>query len=221
MSGLPTIIAVFAVLAVIFQVVAHRTFTNEVFWAKTDYVWLCVAALGLVSLAAEARRDSAVHTIYVQKQYILDLAALAEDNVAFSVAFLNAFSEIKVKEETSEVIRQKREFMTLKERLLPYIEYFGAWPRSGWASSTSAFHNEDALLKGLTDQAALKRAASVVESIDAVKKAYDDLLKMETELNASELERLRIYLAPLLLAAAVAVRLGKTTAEVKRKRKGK
>lgn len=220
LTELSTIIIVFAVLAIIFQAVAHRTFANELSWAKSDYFWLCIAALGLLSLTAEARRDDASTLIPIQKEYTIDVAAMAEENVAFSVNYLTIFSEINIKDETPDIATQKQEFITLKDRLLPYLDYFRSFPNPGWASSMNAFHNEDALRKGLTDPAALRRAASVAESMDVVKKSHDELMELQAEFKASIMERIRIHLGPFLLAFALALRLGKTTADVKRKLKG-
>jgi hypothetical protein len=215
MTELSTAIIVFLVSAAIIQIVASRTYANEIFWVSTDYVWLGVAALALVSLTAEARKDEARTLIPVQHGHLQSLAAIAEQEVHFSLNFLTMFIELKVKNETPEIARQKQEFKELKSRLLPYLETFD---EPGWASRIDKFHSEKALLSGLSDPAAVRRAISIGGAMNRVRSSHDELLGLQRKLEIFSLERFHVYLVPFLVAITLAIRLGKTTAEIKRKR---
>lgn len=215
MTELSTAIIVFLVSAAAVQVLALRLYAKEVFWASTDYVWLCVAALALVSLTAEARRDEARASIPAQEEHLRGMAAIAEQEVHFSLNFLTMFIEVEVKNEPPEIALQKREFRKLKTSLLPYLEATG---HPGWASRIDKFHSEEALLSGISDPVARSVALRIGETMNRVRSSHDELLRLKGKLEVSFLERFRVYLAPFLVAITLALRLGKTTAEIKRKR---
>ena len=217
MTELFTAFIIFIVSVVVLQMVALRTYANEVFWARSDYVWLSVAALALISLTAEARKDEARTLIPIQEEHLQGMAAIAEQDVHFSLNYLTFFSEIKVQNQTQEITRQKQEFIELKTRLLPYLEAFSA---PSWVSRIDGFHSKQALLSGLSDPMAVSRATSITKGMDRVRSSYSELRGLQERLEVSFLERLRVYLAPLLVAFVLAIRLGKTTAEVKRKKLG-
>jgi hypothetical protein len=148
MTELSTSLAVFVFATIVFQIAALRTYKNELLWAKSDYFWLGIAALGIISLTADARRNEAERLIPNQNDHLRGMAELAEQNLNFSLNFLTFFSTLPVKDEPPEIARQKKEFVSLREKLLPYSD---SMSKSEWPSRVSEFHQREALLEGLED----------------------------------------------------------------------
>jgi hypothetical protein len=59
MTDLTTAVATLAFLTVVLQVVAWKTYKNEVLWAASDFAWLVIAVPATITLAFEARKDEA------------------------------------------------------------------------------------------------------------------------------------------------------------------
>lgn len=215
MTELSTVAIIFLVLVVALQVFALRTYNSEILWARSDYVWLSVAALALISLTADARMDEARALVPAYEGHLRGMEAITEDDVYFSLNYLKFFSEVRVRGETDEIALQKKDFSKLRSKLLPYRE---AVSTPGWSSTIDAFHSRQELLSGLSSPAAVERATHISEGMERVKGSYEDLRRLQKRLQPSPLERFRVYLEPLLAAAALAIRIGKTTAEVTRKK---
>lgn len=214
MTEISTALGLFVIFSLIFQIIAFNTYKNELLWAWSDYVWLTVATLALITITAEARKDEARTMIHIQEDYLQTMAIIVEQDVHFSLNFANFFSGVNVVDETQEITRNKNELREMESRLLPYLKEFES---NQWISNIDKFHSKDHLLKGMTDPIIQSQIEQLSDSLLRVQQAYNELTELKNKLRTTFLERLRIYLGPILLAFALAVRFAKTTAEIKRK----
>jgi hypothetical protein len=216
MTELSTSMIVFLILLVIFQIIALRTYKNDLLWMISDYLWLGIAVLGIISLSADARKDEARRLIPNQNNYWQAKASLAEQELNFTLNFLTVFMTITVIDEPPHITKQKQEFATLKERLLSYLN---SMKDPNWSKNLDSFHHREMLLEKLTDSMAIKQANNISDAFDRVTKSYQELLDLEARLRLTIWEELKVYLGPILIAFALAVRFGKTTADMMRKQK--
>lgn len=207
-------IITFLVLLPAFQMLAFYTYRYEVRWLYTDYVWLVIAASALIFYALKAGQDEAKRVLPAYDNHLSGMAYVAKGEIGFSDFYLSFFSNVRVTNETEAIRQQKVEFTMLNKRLESYRLRMES---PSWPYEIERFHNCQELSAGLHTKEALHRVTSICEFFKRVISSRTEREELSKRSSVGGYETLEYYGYPFLLAFALAVRLGRTTADVLRK----
>lgn len=210
-----TALIVFIFLTPIFQYLAFKTHKQEIRWLYADYAWLIIASVALFFYGLEADQDEARRIIPVYDEHLLGMAHIAKEEILFSDLFLTFFSNVSVTNESQSIQQQKKEFEILNKRLNIYRSHMKS---SDWPNNIEVFHNCKELGAGLTSIEAISRVKNICTTFNRVVASRSERNEILMRTKESKYGGIKIYIYPFLLALALSLRLGKTTADVLRRR---
>lgn len=102
-----TAIIFFCILAITFQVVAYRTYTQEALWLLTDYFWLLIAATALIFYASKAEQYEASRMLPTGIKYNQESDELSSIRLSNSILHLE-ITEQEAKESTNNTQKNRQ-----------------------------------------------------------------------------------------------------------------
>ncbi len=208
-----TALIFFCILAVIFQVVAFRTYALESRWLLTDYLWLSIAATALIFYATKADQYEANQSLPIYIKYNEQSDALSSNILSTSIWHLGV-TEREAKERADSV--QEADSVELNKRVQAALQQID---NIGWQRFLKTEYSHDAMSYGLTSPAVLKELDKIDSDFAEVSKRYTELKELKDKAGGSDWNAVELILYPFLVAFALAVRLGRTTADYLRKSK--
>lgn len=206
-----TAIIFFCILAITFQVVAYRTYTQEALWLLTDYFWLLIAATALIFYASKAEQYEASRMLPTGIKYNQESDELSSIRLSNSILHLE-ITEQEAKEITNNT--QKIDSIELNKRVQAALEKID---KVGWQQFLKTEYSHGAMSYGLTSPAVLKELDKIDLDFAEVSKRHAELKELRNKAQGSNWNAVELILYPFLVAFALAVRLGRTTADYLRK----
>ena len=206
-----TAIIFFCVLAIAFQVVAYRTYTQEARWLLTDYFWLLIATTALIFYASKAEQYEASRRLPTNIKYNEVSDALSSYGLSSSILHLE-ITEREAKESANNT--QETDSIELNKRVQAALEEID---KVGWQQFLKTEYSHGAMSYGLKSPVVLNELDKINSDFAEVSKRYAELKELRNKARGSNWNAVELILYPFLVAFALAVRLGRTTADYLRK----
>lgn len=205
---------IFAVLGIACQLIARKTFRSETNWLCTDYAWLAIATLsiGIYFFKAnhhnnevELRQDLANYEMLSKIQTFRLFATNEVDRIlGFPEKSANEGQESK-RSNDAIVFEKRMELIYFKIQKL------------GWENFLK-FYSYSELSKDLNDPEVIDRTRFVNQVFMDLKERLDKVDKLQERVRGDVTNTAELDWYPILLAIALAIRFGRTTADLLRKR---
>jgi hypothetical protein len=186
---------------------------GERFWKATDYWWICVGLIGLWGVAEEYERQQTTNRVHMQEA---SLEHEYSDQQSWIVTLMNSQIQVallKMEETPNAGVGTRRE-------VTQHIYEHSLYTRLQQAMSLKRplnRHREEleAVIRDIhADPNGKTVAAEAGLLLNRAIGEEDELDRLRGEAKNAQHSRIWLALAPLLLAAALALRLTRVTAEV-------
>lgn len=202
----------FTVLFFLFQILASRTYKRETEWLKTDYAWLSVAAIGLIFYAIKAHQYDAELKLERETWYAENKAQIAYQRI-FAYYKVQKMLDIQPTVELNTEDGSLEDNRILEKRLYLANEII---EHSGW-NSFAKNYSPESMAKGIKDSFVLNQVDTINKTMSEYKDLLLELDKLQEATNSKVSKAFELNVYPILVAFVLALRLGRTTADIKRK----
>lgn len=203
----------FCILAAAFQVVAFRTYALEARWLLTDYLWLLIAATALIFYATKAEQYEATRILPNNIEYNKIKDELSSRALSFSILHME-IAEAKAKESGDSV--QEADSIELSKRIQAALQEID---NIGWQNFLKSEYSHEAMSYGLTSPVVLEELNKIDSEFVDISKQHAEFDELKSKARGSDWNAVELIIYPFLVAFALAVRLGRTTADYLRKSK--
>lgn len=203
----------FCILAAAFQVVAFRTYALEARWLLTDYFWLLIAATALIFYAIKAEQYEATRILPNDIKYNEIKDELSSRWLSSSILHME-ITEAKAKESGDSI--QAADSIELSKRVQAALQQID---NIGWEQFLESEYSHDAMSYGLTSPVVLEELDKIDSDFTDISKRHAELDELKSKARGSDWNGVELIIYPFLVAFALAVRLGRTTADYLRKSK--
>lgn len=193
---------------------------SERFWKATDYCWLCVALLGLWGVAEEYERLQAANRVHEQEMM---LEHEYSDHQSWIVTLMNSQVQIallKMEATPNTRVGTRRE---VTQHIYAHSLYTRLQQAMSFKRPLNRHRGElEAVIRDIRADSNGKTVAAEADLLfNRAIGEEDELDRLRAEAKNSQHSRSWLFLAPLFLAVALALRLTRVTAEVFVLRKSK
>lgn len=212
---MPDPIYVFATTFIIFQLAGYFLYAKELLWVATDYLWLIVAASAVVFYATKAKQFETEQKLKESAgQYEMDqrLANLYFSTNLFTFNLLGV-GYIDSSGSPHQRIKTSDEDAVLKKRLDGLSD---ALKKIEWNDFIKQYPSEG-ISKEFKDPELKYYVAEIDQVVSTAKKSQDEREALENVVANNDMKWKELYIYPLALAIALSIRLGRTTADFRRK----
>ncbi|WP_152643628.1 hypothetical protein [Pseudomonas oryzihabitans] len=212
---MPDPIYVFATSFIVFQLAGYFLYNKELVWVATDYLWLIVAASAVVFYATKAKQFETEQTLkdtggtYEMDQRIAKL--YFSTNVftynLLGIGYINSSGSLhqRIKKSDEDAILAKRlEGLHDALKNMEWRDFIKQYPSEG-------------ISKELKDPELKDYASELDKIVSTAKKNQDKREALEKVVANNDMRWKELYIYPLALAIALSIRLGRTTADFRRK----
>ena len=205
------ILGVFTFSLLVFHVVFLKLYPlTKVGWKRIDYVWLGIAALGLIAATAEVRRLVAGNLVAGERAYMAGAYDRLRDRIRFLTGPVVCRQFVRSEWSPPNLDEIQREYdraCALAQQLSRTLSEEGPSDMTSLKAAARSSFTDRALNDMFED---VDRSA---EDYLKAKQRVDEFERASRERSAAE-ETLAIS-APLLLAIALALRITKITGEIR------
>lgn len=206
---------VFLTSFIAFQVLGYYQYRHEISWVSSDYLSLGLAAIAILFLSNKADVDTATRELPNYAGYLGQMRQAAEMSV---LANLQTLLVLDSRDPTDGPIGSKEYHADIKV-LEGRIQSFSPLLKNvDWPNRMEDFFDCAQLSAGLQSSATKQSAERLCESFEFVRYSRNEQNKNRRASEQGVLSALEIHVFPCFLALAVAVRLGRTTSDIRRKR---
>lgn len=203
----------FLILSVFFQALAFRTYAHESRWLLTDYLWLLIAATALIFYASKADKLEASRRLPNQIYLNKESDSISSYGLITSVLQLEIL-EREGKESSNNT--QESDSVELRNRVRAAAHEID---RVGWEAFLKNAYSRDAMVNGLTSPKVLEEFEKIDTEFTEASERHDELSALKAKASDSVWNAVEFVLYPFFVAFALAIRLGRTTADYLRKSK--
>ena len=186
---------------------------GERFWKATDYWWLCIGLIGLWGVAEEYERQQAVNRVHEQE-------AMLEHEYSDHQVWIIALMNFQVQVALLKMEGTPNAGVGTRREVTKHIYAHSLYTRLQQAMSFKRplnRHREEleAVIRDIrADKNGETVAAEAALMLTRAIGEENELDRLRAEAKNAQHSRSWLFLAPLLLAAALALRLTRVTAEV-------
>ena len=211
-------IIVFLISFLIFQALGFFTFKREILWLSSDYVWLGLAAISLIFYAQKAEQDNAKRVLPNYNTHLSHMQQMAQSDVLFNMGHLDAMYEYGTGDDVKSRDEYRSDILLLQNRIKALIEPMQA---KDWPDRMEQFFDCAQISKNLVTETTLLTAERLCKNFEWVHKSREDRNAIAKTAKGGIASALEIHIYPIFFALALAIRLGRTTADVRRKQPAK
>lgn len=211
-------IIVFLISFILFQALGFLTFKREILWLSSDYVWLGLAAISLMFYAQKAEQDNAKRVLPNYNTHLSHTRQMAQSNVLFNMGHLDIMYKYGPGEGIKRSDKYRSDILLLQHRIKALIEPMQA---KDWPDRMEQFFDCAQISANLVTETTLLTAESLCEKFEWVHKSREDRNAIAQTAKGGIASTLEIHIYPIFFALALAIRLGRTTADVRRKQPAK
>ncbi|WP_095180641.1 hypothetical protein [Pseudomonas sp. Irchel 3F6] len=211
-------IIVFLISFLFFQVLGLFTFKREILWLSSDYVWLGLAAISLIFYAQKAEQDNAKRVLPNYNAHLNQMQKMTHSDVLFNLGHLDIMYEYGPGEGIKNSNEYRSDILLLKHRIEALIEPTQA---KDWPDRMEQFFDCAQISENLVSETTRLTADRLCEKFEWVHKSREDRNAVAKTAKGGIASVLEIHIYPIFFALALAIRLGRTTADVRRKQPAK
>lgn len=214
-SQVDIFIGVFLLSFVIFQLLGYFQYRYELLWVASDYLWLGLAAISILFLSNKANLDTAASQL---PDYVGNLSQMRQAAEISVAANLQTLMVLDSRDPTDGPIGSS-EYHTDIKVLQDRIQAVSAHLKNAdWPERMESFFDCSQLSAGLKSSATQQSADRLCETFEFVRNSRNVQNEIRRNSERGVLSWLEVHYFPGFLALAVAVRLGRTTSDIRRKR---
>lgn len=203
----------FIILASCVQIVAFRTYKQESRWLLTDYFWLTVASSALIFYGMKAVQvENAAH-LRTWEQMMAEydsgsLHSMGTISLGLYIMYDQPPGVEPVPEDAK--MQEARELDSRINASMQQIEKEGM-------DKFLYVYSHDAMAEGITSPEVVQKLEEFEKELVRIRERYKEVKGLKYSSLSSLSAALEYHLYPYLLAIALALRLGRTTADYLRK----
>jgi hypothetical protein len=212
------LIIAFVIFLIVFDLVLVRLLRlNKIAWKRIDYIWLIIAALGLLSTATESRRLLAVNEIEVVKFRAASEYKFLQSEIRSAKNWIcSPFHRTEYSPpDYDEIVQEFSKACDYYDSLLVNLS---SEPPTNFGRFDLPKNIQRPNVKNDSLRDSFIRLDSYIERYNQFSTEHANLIKLNDK---TEFERGLTLLGPLLLAFALALRITKVTGEIKLERQTK
>lgn len=208
-------IVVFLISFLFFQVLGFFTFKREILWLSSDYLWLGLAAISLIFYAQKAEQDNAKRVLPNYDTHLSHMQQMAYSDVLFNLSHLDIMYGYGLGDGVKTSDEYRSDILLLRNRIEALIEPMRA---EDWPDRMEEFFDCNQISKNLVSETTLLTAERLCEKFEWVLKSREDRNTIAETAKGGITSVLEIHTYPGFFAFALAIRLGRTTADFRRKK---
>lgn len=211
-------IIVFLISFLFFQALGFFTFKREILWLSSDYVWLGLAAISLIFYAQKAEQDNAKRVLPNYNTHLSQMRQMTQSDILFNMGHLDIMYEYGPGDGIKSSDEYRSDILLLQHRIKALIEPMQA---KDWPDRMEQFFDCAQISANLVSETTLLTAERLCEKFEWVHKSREDRNAIAKTAKGGIASALEIHVYPIFFALALAIRLGRTTADVRRKQPAK
>ncbi|VVM76714.1 hypothetical protein PS673_02061 [Pseudomonas fluorescens] len=193
-------------------------YKREVSWLSTDYLWLGLAVITVYFYAHRAEQDDAKRQLPSYDSHLSQMRQMAESNVQQKINTLEIMYQYGVAGGPADNIEYRSDITNLIKRIQAFTDDL---QKPEWPNRMEQFFNCEELSAGLTSPTTQLAAKGLCESFEFVSTSRNERNQIAEKVENAFLSSFEIHVFPLIFALGLGIRLGRTTADVRRKRSEK
>lgn len=192
---------------------------SKKFWKRIDYFWVSLGFIGIIGSMTSLRKEfSSARTNYFEQPLFFSYNGLvenADDQYKYFSDTITGFkySEFDDQKQAKNFIKAGQFFKWYSKDVSKYRDTILADKYLNYIDTLSL--SFDKFLNSTDDRYVKQTTKSTGFYLDELKRSKKEYLGNDDLLHKSSLEWTLLFIAPYLLAAAIAIRLTKVTAEIK------
>ena len=208
-------IGVFLIGFIGFQLLGYYQYKHELLWVSSDYLSLGLAAISILFLSSKAGVDTAMNQLPVYVGHLSHMRQAAEISVTANLQTLMVLDSTDPTDGPIDSKDYHADIKVLQDR----IQAFSPLLKSAdWPERMESFFDCSQLSAGLQSSATKQSAERLCESFEFVRNSRNQKNEVKRTSERGTLSALEIHVFPGFFALALAVRLGRTTSDIRRKR---
>lgn len=208
-------IGVFLISFVVFQLLGYYQYRHEILWVSSDYLSLGLAAITILFLSNKANVDTATNQL---PNYVGNLSQMRQAAEMSVVANLQTLMVLDSRDPTDGPIGSKEYHADIKV-LQDRIQAFSPLLKNvDWPERMEGFFDCSKLSADLQSSITKQSAERLCESFEFVRNSRSEQNEIRRTSEQGIWSALEVHFFPGFFALAVAVRLGRTTSDIRRKR---
>ncbi|MBF6031476.1 hypothetical protein ICY20_27330 [Pseudomonas sp. P115] len=211
-------IIVFLISFLFFQILGFVTFKREILWLSSDYVWLGLAAISLFFYAQKAEQDNAKRVLPNYNTHLSHMRQMTKSDIFFYIGHLDIMYEYGLGNGVKNNDEYRSDILLLQRRIKALIEPMQS---KDWPDRMEQFFDCAEISAKLVSETTRLTAATLCEKFELVHKSRENRNAMAKTAKGGIASALEIHIYPIFFALALAIRLGRTTADVRRKQPAK
>lgn len=192
---------------------------SKKFWKRIDYFWVSLGFIGIIGSMTSLRKEfSSARTNYFEQPLFFSyngLAESADDQYKYFSDTITGFkySEFDDQKQAENFIKAGQFFKWYSKDVSKYRDTILVDKYLNYIDTLSL--SFDKFSNSTDDRYVKQTTKSTGFYLDELKRSKKEYLENDDLLHKSSLEWTLLFIAPYLLAAAIAIRLTKVTAEIK------
>jgi hypothetical protein len=208
------LIVVFLIFVLIFQILAGLTYRYELEWLRTDYVWLVIASFALFFYSAKGDQYEANIELKTEEHFIKQFDALTSNSVSTGILGLEIIDEELRLQGVQSSDSRRVETVESRKRIR---EILAKTDEIGWGKYMKDYYNPTQLSEGVISDSVKAELSEVTKHIEEIAARHQRVADVRSRTNISNWSGVELILYPYVFAFALALRLGRTTADYRRK----
>lgn len=208
----------FVACFVVIQVIGFLTYKYEVSWLCTDYLSIGLAATTIFFYGQKAEQDDARQQLPNYVSHLSQMRQMAESNVQHNINTLDIMHQYGPADGLTGSSEYRSDIMELTQRIQAFT---GNLQAPDWPELLEQFFDCDQLSAGLASETTKLVANDMCDSFKRVRTSRNEKNEIAKKSESGFLAAVEIHIYPLFFALGLAIRLGRITADVRRKWPGK